>query len=131
MEQVNRDITVPQATDFIHRNISQQMIEICPAMLPFVQPLVVAKNSDKKDALFLTDPNTNHNTLSTKMVAEMINNLLNDPLKLSKNGSSEMGQDMKFLMIDMSPPGNDDDVSPIVLSCHGNTAFDRHSISDL
>ena len=82
-------------------------------MLPFVQPLVVAKNSDKKDALFLTDPNTNHNTLSTKMVAEMINNLLNDPLKLSKNGSSEMGQDMKFLMIDMSPPGNDDDVSPL------------------
>ena len=43
----------------------------------------------------------------------MINNLLNDPLKLSKNGSSEMGQDMKFLMIDMSPPGNDDDVSPL------------------
>lgn len=90
-------------------------------MLPFLQPLVVAMNSDKKYALFLTSPNTNHNTLGPKMVARMINNLLSNVLTLNKKGSSEFGQDMKVLLIDMTPQDDDDVVSPffyLVMGIH-------------
>ena len=121
MEQVNSNITVPEATGFVHKYISQNSLQVCPAMLPFVQPLVVAMNSDKKYALFLTSPNTNQNTLGPKMVATMINNLLSNVLTLNKKGSSEFGQDMKVLLIDMTPQDDDDVVSPffyLVMGIH-------------
>jgi hypothetical protein len=107
------DITLEQATAFQNKHFKRDWVDACPAILPFLAPFVVSKNSDGQDALFATTPNCNHNILDIKTALEMCNTVLGNPMNLSKENNPEFQHDMKFYIVNLNSNCKEGDVSDL------------------
>ena len=107
------DITLDQATAFLQKHVNRERVNVNPAMLPFLAPLILSKNADGKKALFATTPNCNHNTFDIKTGLAMINTTLGNPMNLSNENNNEFEHDMRFYVVDVKPECREDDVSDL------------------
>lgn len=72
---------------------------IHPTMTPFLLPNTILKREGDTKSIQLNIPNVNHNTVNSKKVYEIGDNILGNPLRATNTHAETFGQDMELFVI--------------------------------